>query len=105
MQLEMECTGYGEQRHAFDKPFFQSIAMFLAMSLALPIQTVFDAKKKKDAQYKPLSDSIQDTVCYNETILSWCCVVDAIYFDSTEESEFDFLITFFFFFIMFITSG
>eukprot|EP01107_Rhizomastix_libera_P004547 TRINITY_DN175_c0_g1_i3.p1 TRINITY_DN175_c0_g1~~TRINITY_DN175_c0_g1_i3.p1 ORF type:complete len:373 (+),score=112.80 TRINITY_DN175_c0_g1_i3:29-1147(+) len=61
MQLEMECTGYGEQRHAFDKPFFQSIAMFLAMSLALPIQTVFDAKKKKDAQYKPLSDSIQDT--------------------------------------------
>ena len=39
MQLEMDCDGY-HHHHTFDKPFFQSIAMFLAMSAVLPISFI-----------------------------------------------------------------
>jgi len=52
MQLVMMCTGYGDVEHTFDKPFFQSIAMFVSMALALPVSWVgscCERKKNKNA--------------------------------------------------------
>jgi len=54
MQLEMECDGY-HHHHTFDKPFFQSIAMFLAMAAVLPLSYVLQPKQKpKEGEEKPL---------------------------------------------------
>jgi len=52
MQLVMMCTGYGGVEHTFDKPFFQSIAMFASMALALPVSWVGDCISKKRASKK-----------------------------------------------------
>jgi len=59
MQLVMMCTGYGEVEHTFDKPFFQSIAMFASMALALPLSMAkgwYDRKcgNSKDSEKEPL---------------------------------------------------
>jgi len=43
----MMCTGYGDLEHTFDKPFFQSIAMFVSMALALPLSWIVDCVKQK----------------------------------------------------------
>jgi len=60
MQLVMTCTGYGDLVHTFDKPFFQSIAMFVSMALALPLSWIVDAIKGKCMKskniYEPLID-------------------------------------------------
>jgi len=54
MQLEMDCDGY-HHHHNFDKPFFQSIAMFLAMAAVLPLSYVLQPKQKpKEGEEKPL---------------------------------------------------
>jgi len=50
MQLVMECVGYGKLTHTFDKPFFQSIAMFVSMALALPLSWIVDLVKKKTSK-------------------------------------------------------
>jgi len=47
MQLVMMCTGYDDVEHTFDKPFFQSIAMFASMALALPVSWIGDCIGKK----------------------------------------------------------
>lgn len=45
----MMCTGFGGVKHTFDKPFFQSIVMFLSMLLALPVNEVMSLiSRKKD---------------------------------------------------------
>ena len=46
----MMCTSFGGITHTFDKPFFQSIAMFLSMVLALPVQEVISYVKRRSAQ-------------------------------------------------------
>ena len=60
MQLELECDGY-HHHHTFDKPFFQSIAMFLAMACVLPLSHVLQPSKKSEGEDKPLL-SIQTEV-------------------------------------------
>eukprot|EP00727_Mastigamoeba_balamuthi_P005876 m51a1_g1908 putative integral membrane (380) ;mRNA; f:797368-799030 len=60
MQLEMTCNGYGGVEHTFDKPFFQSIAMFLAMALALPLQLTVErvtARKREEETQALLPES------------------------------------------------
>jgi len=52
MQLVMMCRGYGDLDHTFDKPFFQSIAMFASMALALPISWIGDTIKKQCSKNK-----------------------------------------------------
>eukprot|EP01105_Mastigella_eilhardi_P005460 TRINITY_DN17162_c0_g1_i1.p1 TRINITY_DN17162_c0_g1~~TRINITY_DN17162_c0_g1_i1.p1 ORF type:complete len:413 (+),score=122.31 TRINITY_DN17162_c0_g1_i1:74-1312(+) len=46
IQLEMTCKGYGGIEHKFEKPFFQSIAMFVSMACALPISYAGDMVAK-----------------------------------------------------------
>lgn len=46
----MMCTGFGGIKHTFDKPFFQSIAMFLSMLLALPVQEIMTLIKRKSSK-------------------------------------------------------
>lgn len=48
----MMCTGFGGITHTFDKPFFQSIAMFLSMVLALPVQEIISYFQRRSAQKK-----------------------------------------------------
>jgi drug/metabolite transporter (DMT)-like permease len=52
MQLEMMCVGFGKVEHTFDKPFFQSIAMFVAMLVALPLQWVLNCVNRKRTETK-----------------------------------------------------
>jgi len=58
MQLVMTCTGYGGKwggiERPFDKPFFQSIAMFASMALALPCSWVGSWIEKKSKEKKGL---------------------------------------------------
>ncbi|KAH3760359.1 Integral membrane protein [Pelomyxa schiedti] len=43
ISLAMFCMGWGDIEHPFEKPFFQSILMFGAMALALPLAWIADA--------------------------------------------------------------
>ena len=47
MQLVIMCTGWGGVEHTFDKPFFQSIAMFMSMALALPASALGECIQKR----------------------------------------------------------
>lgn len=72
MQLVMMCTGLLDTVHTFDKPFFQSTAMFFAMMFSLLADFIFDKIKNRkrtnsksyDGEKSPLipetSESIQE---------------------------------------------
>ncbi|ELP89403.1 hypothetical protein EIN_389880 [Entamoeba invadens IP1] len=62
LQLEMECTGYDNVSHTFDKPIFQSIIMFLSMSLCFFIEKLIELYQRRTAkggEYAQMSDSEQ----------------------------------------------
>jgi len=58
MQLVMMCTGYDDVEHTFDKPFFQSIAMFASMFLALPVSWVGGCIDKKRNKKNPYAEQL-----------------------------------------------
>ena len=65
MQLLMMCTGWGKVEHTFDKPFFQSIAMFLSMALALPLSELGECLsrwycRKNKGIYDHMADPLID---------------------------------------------
>ena len=60
LQLEMECVGYNGVPHTFDKPIFQSIIMFAAMSLCFFIEKIIagiNRRKSNGGTYEQLGDS------------------------------------------------
>lgn len=57
VQLVMMCTGFGGITHTFDKPFFQSIAMFLSMLLALPTNELISYIKRRTSKTASSSSS------------------------------------------------
>lgn len=52
MQLVMMCTGVLDTVHTFDKPFFQSVAMFFAMMFSLLADFIFGKIKAKKSAKK-----------------------------------------------------
>ena len=61
----MMCTGWGKVEHTFDKPFFQSIAMFVSMALALPLSELGECLsrwycRKSKGIYDHMADPLID---------------------------------------------
>jgi len=81
IQLELECDGY-HHHHTFDKPFFQSLAMFLAMACVLPLSYLLQPKQKQgDNEEKPLlsiNTTTDEKKESNPLIVMLPCVFDLV---------------------------
>ena len=68
MQLVMMCTGALDTVHTFDKPFFQSTAMFFAMMFSLLVDFIFGKiKQRKNPKNNAKQESAESAAKKEET--------------------------------------